>query len=98
MDLVAALLSLRINQPVDYRPFGVKTDLKRMLSDELWEESTEVGVRSIALFRIGEIDRWRTSNGRRAQLLFLAIAAESAGVGLLAVSVSVLLFRGYSAT
>ena len=96
--LAAALLALRINQPVDYSPLGVKTDLEGLLKDELWEEPVETGVRSIASFRVGEIDRWRNSSGRKAQYLYRAIAAESAGVGLLVVSVAVLLFQGYPAT
>jgi hypothetical protein len=95
--LAAALLSLRINQPIDYSPLGVKKGLKRMLTDELWDEPAEVGIKTIALFRTEEIDRWRTSNGTKARQLYMAIAAESAGVGLLVVSVAVLLFRGYPA-
>jgi hypothetical protein len=93
--LVAILDSLRINRPVNYSPLGVKKDLQRMLTDDLWFDAAAVGRRAIAEFRVGEIDRWREENGHKARRLQRAIIAESAGVALLAVSVGVLLFRGY---
>jgi hypothetical protein len=93
--LVAILGSLRINQPVNYSPLGVKKDLQRMVTDELWFDAAAVGRRAIAEFRVGEIDRWREQNGVKARQLQRAIVAESAGVALLAVSVGVLLFRSY---
>ena len=93
--LVAILESLRINRPVNFSPLGVKKDLQRMVTDELWSDSAAVGRRAIAEFRVGEIDRWREENGRKARALQRAIIAESAAVALLATSVGVLLFRGY---
>jgi hypothetical protein len=92
--LIAALMSLGINRPVNYAPLGVKTDLQLMVSD-MWRDSAADGQWLIAKFRVGEIDRWREANGAKARRLQRAIWAESLGVALLAGSVAVLLFRGY---
>lgn len=95
--LAAAVASLRINQPVDYSPLGVNKDLRMMLTDELWEDTSVVARRAIAEFRVGEIDRWREENGRKARRLQIAFIAESTGVALLVASVGVLLFHDYPA-
>lgn len=93
--LAATLGGLRVNRLVNYSPLGVSNDLRRMVSDELWNQDAPVGRQAIAEFRVDEIDRWREENGRKARRLQRAIAAESCGVAFLAVSIAVLLFRGY---
>jgi hypothetical protein len=93
--LVAILVSLGINRPVDFRPLGVKTDLHEMTTEALWTADAAGARRAIAVFRVKEIDHWREQNGRKAGLLQNAIIAESAGVALLAATVAVLMFRGY---
>jgi hypothetical protein len=90
--LISALLGLRINSPVDYSPLGVKNDLHPMV-EEHWNGTENDARQSVAEFRVEEIDRWRTENGRKAHLLQRAFLAQSCGVALLALCVVVLLFR-----
>lgn len=92
--LLAAVLCLAINRPVDHSPLGVERDLRRMVTDELWNDVANNARWAIAEFRVDEIDRWRENNGRKARRLQNAVVAESCGVVLLAASVVVLLLAG----
>jgi hypothetical protein len=88
--VMAAVLSLLTNRPRAYNPFGVKTDLQRMVG-ELWSTPRDSARHSIARFRVGEIDRWRDNNKVKAANLQRAIAMECVGIGLLAASMVVIL-------
>lgn len=90
--LTAALSSLRVNGPVNHQPLGVKKDLRKMVTDELWNDDEVVAKRAIAEFRVGEIDRWRDGNGRKARQLQRASTAEAVGVLLVAAAVVLLMF------
>jgi hypothetical protein len=85
----AAIMSLLTNRPRSYKPLGVEADLRRMVT-ELWLISADSARRSIAEFRVGEVDRWRDNNKVKAAHLQRAIAMECCGIGLLAASVAVI--------
>jgi hypothetical protein len=88
--VVAAVMSLLTNRPRMYKPFGVKADLQRMVTD-LWAISADSARRSVAEFRVGEVDRWRDNNKIKAAHLQRAIALECCGIGLLAASMVAIL-------
>lgn len=88
--VVAAVMSLLTNRPHAYKPLGVKTDLQRMVF-ELWSIPAGSARRSVAEFRVGEVDRWRDNNMIKAANLQRAIAMECCGIGLLAASMVVIL-------
>lgn len=87
--VAAAVMSLLANSPRDYVPFSVEKDLGRMVGDDLWRIAADSARRSIAEFRVREIDRWRDNNGAKAAHLQHAVAAECVGIGLLAIAVIV---------
>jgi len=88
--VLAAVMSLMVNRPRAYRPLGVKADLQRMVA-ELWAIPADYARRSVAEFRVGEVDRWRDNNKIKAAYLQRAIAIECCGIGLLAASMVVIL-------
>jgi hypothetical protein len=88
--VVAAVMSLLTNKPRAYKPLGVKADLEKMVT-EYWHISGQNSRRSIAEFRVGEVDRWRDNNKIKAAYLQRAIAIECIGIGLLAASMIVIL-------
>jgi len=88
--VLAAVMSLMVNRPRAYRPLGVKSDLQPMVA-ELWAIPADKALRSIAEFRVGEVDRWRDNNKIKATYLQRAIAIECSGIGLLAASMIVIL-------
>lgn len=89
--VLAALTGLAANLPVSHSPLSVKRDLKRMVHDDLWQQPRDVGLQAVAEFRVGEIDRWRDANGKKAKALRIGIGAEILAVALLAVAASVIL-------
>lgn len=88
--VVAAVMSLLTNKPRAYKPLGVKSDLTRMVT-ELWKITGDNARRSVAEFRVDEVDRWRDNNEIKAAYLQRAIAMECCGIGLLAASMAVIL-------
>jgi hypothetical protein len=88
--VVAAVMSLLTNKPRAYKPLGVKSDLTRMVT-ELWKITGDNARRSVAEFRVDEVDRWRDNNKIKAAYLQRAIAMECCGIGLLAASMAVIL-------
>jgi hypothetical protein len=87
--VVATVMSLLTNRPRAYKPLGVKTDLQRMVF-ELWSIPADSARRSIAEFRVQEVDRWRDNNMVKSANLQRAIAMECCGIGLLAASMIVI--------
>jgi hypothetical protein len=90
--VAAVLLGLTANRPVDHRPLGVKTDLRRMVGDDFWSAGADSARRGIAAYRVEEIDLWRDNNKTKASILQRAIQAESLAIALLAASVATGLF------
>ncbi|MGO9779863.1 MAG: hypothetical protein ACLPKE_06350 [Streptosporangiaceae bacterium] len=88
--VLAAVVSLLTNRPRAYKPLGVRDDLQRMVAD-FWSISADHARRSIAEFRVGEVDRWRDNNKLKASDLQRAIAMECCGIGLLAASIIITL-------
>lgn len=88
--VIAAIMSLLTNRPRPYKPLGVKPDLERMVAD-LWSISGDKAQRSIAEFRVGEVDRWRDNNKIKAAHLQRAIAMECWGIGSLVISMIIIL-------
>lgn len=88
--VVAAVMSLLTNRPRAYKPLGVKSDLTKMVT-ELWKIPGDSARRSVAEFRVGEVNRWRDNNRIKAAYLQRAIALECCGIGLLAASMVVIL-------
>lgn len=88
--VTAAVMSLLTNRPRDYKPFGVKADLEKMVA-EYWSISGDSARRSVAEFRTGEVDRWRDNNKIKAAYLQGAITLECCGIALLAASIVTIL-------
>jgi len=82
----AAIMSLLANRPRAYKPLGVKSDLQRMVTD-LWFIEADDARRSLADFRVGEVDRWRDNNKIKAAHLQRAIVMECCGIAFLAASI-----------
>jgi hypothetical protein len=87
---VSAVMSLLTIRPRDYKPFGVKADLERMIT-EYWSISRDDARRSVAEFRTGEVNRWRDNNKIKAAYLQRGIALECSGIALLAASMTIIL-------
>jgi hypothetical protein len=68
-------------------------DMQRMVSLKLWEKAQEPAARRVAENRVGIIATARKQNATKASLLQWAIAAESVGVALVALSVVDLLIE-----
>jgi hypothetical protein len=88
----AAGLGLATNRPRTYVALALE-DMQRMVSLELWEKAQEPAARRVAENRVGIIATARKHNATKASLLQWAIAAESAGVALVALSVVDLLIE-----
>jgi len=88
--VTAAVMSLLTNAPRDYKPFGVKADLEKMVKD-YWSIPPDDARRAIADFRTSEVDRWRDNNKVKAAYLQRAITLECIGIALLAASIAVIL-------
>ena len=88
--VAAAVMSLLTNRPRDYKPFGVKASLERMVEED-WFIPADDARRLIAEFRTGEVDRWRDNNKAKAAYLQWAITLECVGIALLAVAMTVIL-------
>ena len=91
--LLAAVFGLRINRPLStyYAPVAVSS-LRRAVEPENWTGDGIEASRRVAEYRVSELDSWRNGNGLKANALHRAVAAETAGVALIAAGILVLIF------
>jgi hypothetical protein len=90
--VVGASFGLATNAPRTYAAIAMK-DLKRMVTEDLWNKAEDPASRRVAENRVELVDVSRSLNAKKASLLEWALRFELAGVFLVAGSVTDLLLQ-----
>lgn len=90
--LLAAIFGLRISRPLSkyYAPVAVSS-LRHAVEPGSWIDDAIEAARKLAVYRVSELDSWRNGNGLKADALYRAVSAETAGVALITVGILIVL-------
>jgi hypothetical protein len=83
----AAIGGLMANQPATYQEVGVE-DLQRIASsEEFWAGPRALGARRAAEVQVDVLVAARLANGRKADIVYLAMTVEVVAIGFLAAGI-----------
>ena len=89
---VACIVALIVTMPFRYRAVKVKTLKNRLATN--WSKPRDTELLRMAATNVVLLGSYRTRNGWKAWLLFVAIAAQVVGVGALALAVAIVMKHG----
>ena len=90
--LLASVFGLEISRPTSgyYTPAAVK-DLRLAVEPANWTGEQTEAASQLAVYQVSELDSWRNGNGLKANALYRAIFAETAGIALVTAGILVVI-------